>query len=84
MSTPVPTLWPDVNAYEILVAQPTTCFYVWSPEPGQGVGVYDGIAKVTKSPVAYKGTFVDLMLDAFAPRPAGEQEYEVKCTFPGN
>jgi hypothetical protein len=73
--------WQQSQQYDITVAQPSTCFYLYLG-PNDIRTFYSGAAAVTRSPVTYKGTLVDLMVAAFTPKPRGPQEIVFTCTFP--
>lgn len=73
------------GVYQVVIAQTAPCSYSFSSVNDAPVTAsYQGTAKFTVSPAGYRGTFLDLVIAAFTPKPYGPQEVEVTCTFPQN
>jgi hypothetical protein len=75
--------WQDSSQYPIVVAHPTVCSYSFQTADGF-FAFFFGRATVTKSPLAYKGSFIDLVIGALSPNPRGQQDVQLTCSFPDN
>jgi hypothetical protein len=71
--------WQDSSQYPVVVAHPASCAYTFQ-NAGFAINLL-GRATVTRSPVAYKGSFIDHVIGALSPNPRGQQDVQLTCSF---
>jgi hypothetical protein len=71
--------WRSALPYQLNVPQPTTCIYNYQPSDSLP-STFQGQVRAIKSPAAFEGSAVDLVIDTLLRWPSEVVDYYLSCT----